>query len=660
MGTKKGRFVSKSGDTYEVRLSGNSVIGGDIILGVPPVTISMAAGEHKFCGFKGTTAVVNILTDVPLIDLYAQSVTDVQLTVENITKGSIEFDGYVTPFAFDQPFTGKLDSVTVNAVDLISVRKDAKYENIGTEHGTDRSALTIVQEICKRAGVNTLYLHLNFNDTNDMMKNASPLDVMVAQAGFLQDEVSDADALSAICKFFGYTGHVIGRSLYLYDEYLLADWYDVNIYALYSSGWTKVSHSFNDKYSVYRPQSLASIHNGISVSVERAYDGIQIEPEGSEVSILLPDVCDLENSERSGAYTPTTTVDGVEYRKIARESKYLTTGKSTKNGLEPFKGKAYLDSSPPNAIDKTEDDWTVGSVLVELESNEKKVDGNVLTGNSFNTSCYLWLRDGLFQPSSARTFEHKENTRYSHTRGKIVLKAKASITLQIDDENPILPLGQKKDYLINAPIRVRVGEKYINAVGQTLEGDYYYLIAQVEDSNGIGCQFYNGDIVPTWNQFHESVGFELIFDELPDGQVYLDFWGNPNAYAQTYNWMFTSLSIEAVGTPIEPFVHNFQALGEQLSVTSMLTSRGSNARPAVVTSESYAALYHGGGRYKVDDYGVLQWQLVGRYGQPHAAYKMTVDGNINPYAGVIFNDKTYTVEAYDRDIYNDTTTITID
>ena len=661
MAVKKGQFVSKSGDTYEVRFSGDSVIGGDIMLGVPPVVISMAAGEHKFCGFKSTTAVVNILADVPLIDIYASSVTDVRLTVENTSSGRIEFDGYVTPFAFDQTFTGRLDLVTVNAVDLISVRKDSKYENIGPDHGTDRSALTIVQEICKRDGVNTIYLHLNFNDTNDMMKDASPLDVMVAQAGFLQDEVSDADALSAICKFFGYTGHVIGRSLYLYDEYLLADWSDVNIYSLYESGWTKVSHSYKDPNSVYRPQSLSSIHNDISVSVERAYDGIKISPKGREVSILLPDVCDLENSERAGSYTPTTTVDGVEYRKIARSSKFLSTGRSTESGLEPFTGNAYLDSSPPNAVDKTENDWMVGSVLVELESNEKKADRNVLTGNSFNTSCYLWIRDGLFvAPSSLRTFEHKENTRYSHTRGKIVLKAKASITLQMDDENPILPLGQKKNYLISAPIRVRVGDKYINAVGKTLEGTYYYLTAQVEDFNGIGCQFFNGELVPTWSQFHESVGFELIFENLPEGQVYLDFWPNPDAYSQTYNWMFTSLSIEAIGDEQEPFVYNYRELGEQLSVESVLTSRGSNARPAVVTSDSYAALYHGGGGSKVDDFGVLRWQLVGRYGQPRAAYKMTVDGNINPYAGVTFNGKVYTVEAYDRDLYDDTTTITID
>jgi hypothetical protein len=205
-----------------------------------------------------------------------------------------------------------------------------------------------------------------------------------------------------------------------------------------------------------------------------------------------------------------------------------------------------------------------------------------------------------------------------------------------------------------------VGEKYINAIGKTLEGKYYYLDAQVEDNDGIGSQFFNGNIVPTWNQFHESVGFELIFDELPEGQVYLDFWINTNPMTRCYNWMFTELSIEAVGAKMEPFEHNYRELGEQLSVDSMLTSRGTNARPGVVPGESYAALYQGGGSRHIDDYGVLQRQLVGRYAQPHAAYKMTAAKNIKPFAPVVWNGNTYTVEAYDRDLYDDTTTITID
>ena len=53
----------------------------------------------------------------------------------------------------------------------------------------------MVKYICGRAGIANYTIHLNFNDEADVMKSASPLDVGVAQAGFLQDEVSDVDAL---------------------------------------------------------------------------------------------------------------------------------------------------------------------------------------------------------------------------------------------------------------------------------------------------------------------------------------------------------------------------------------------------------------------------------------------------------------------------------
>lgn len=660
MGRKSGAFKSRSGRTISVAIYGNSVDNGTLQFSVPPVVLSMAAGQHKFCGFKSTTATINIITDTPLIDLYASTPRDVKVEIHE--DGSPIFYGYVTPFAFDQAYTGKGDAVTISAVDLLTARKDIKYANIGNTHGVDLSGLSIVQEICKRSDIRRIVLHLNFNDSNDVMKNASPLDVMVAQAGFLQDEVSDTDALSAICKFFGYTGHLVGGTLYLYDEYCLDVTTAANAYSWsYAAGWTMTAH-YTDASSPLSSQTImaSEIRNDISVSIERAYDGVKISPSGSEVSILLPDVCKEEHSERSGEETPPMTIDGVDYRKIARKSKYLDTGKATADGLVPFTGTAYLDSSPPNAAGMTDDDWRVGSVLVELNKSEKKIDGNVLTGNSFSTSLYLWLRDGLFAHSAWLPFTHKETMRYSHTGGKIVLKAKACITYQLDDKHPILPFDQKKDYLISSPIRVRVGDKYINAIGNKLEGKYYYLVAQVEDTNGLGGQFYNGNIVPTWGQFHESVGFELIFDELPNGQVYLDFWPNTDPLAKCYNWLFTSLSIEAVGKPLDPFEHNYRELGEQLSVESMLTARRTNARPCVVTGEQYASLYHGGDSSNIDDYGVMQRQLVGRYANPHAAYKMTVDKNINPFTAVEWNGQVYTVEAYDRDLYDDTTTITID
>lgn len=658
MGIKSGRFVSKNGHTYDVRISGDNVADAGLTFGVPPVIISMSAGDHKFCGFKSTTATMNIITDTPLIDLYASTPRDVKVEIHE--DGALLFYGYVAPFAFDQVYTGKGDAVTISAVDILTARKDIKYANIGDVHGVDLSGLSIVQEICKRSGISRIVQHLNFNNSKDVMQSASPLDVMVAQAGFLQDEVGETDALSAICQFFGYTGHVVGATLYLYDEYCMDVTTSSNVYEWSYAGWKMAAHCTDDSSPLAsQGVSTKDIRNGISVSIERAYDGVKISPSGSERSVLLPEICSGDTSDRSGAYTQVETINGVDYRKIARSSKYLETGRGTESGLVPFTGTGYLNSSPINAVEETPDDWRVGSALVELDKAEKKIEGEILTSNSFSTSYYLWIRDGLWSHSASRTFTHKENMRYSHTGGKIVLKGKVCITDQLDDEYPILPLDQKKDILINGPIRVRVGDKYINAIGKMLEGSYY-LDAQVEGNDGIGSQFFNGNIVPTWSQFHESVGFELILDELPEGQVYLDFWANPDQTKRCYNWLFTSLSIEAVGTKIEPFEHNFRELGEQLSVNSILTARGNNARPGVVTSREYVALYHGGGSYKVEDYGVSQWQLIGRYAQPHAAYKMTVEKYVKPYAPVAWNGKLYTVEAYDRDLYDDTTTITID
>lgn len=205
MGIKSGRFTGRNGHEYEVAFVGSTVATDTIELGIPPATISMAAGEHKFCGFKSTTATVNILTDVPLVELYSDGVTDIRLTITDTTDNKVEFDGYVVPFAFDQPYTGKNDSVTVNAVDLLTARKSVKYAKIGSTFAVDEYAHDIVGGIAHRAGIKELVINLNFNGTADAMYTDSPLNVLVAQAGFLQDEVGEVDALSDICKFFGYT-----------------------------------------------------------------------------------------------------------------------------------------------------------------------------------------------------------------------------------------------------------------------------------------------------------------------------------------------------------------------------------------------------------------------------------------------------------------------
>jgi hypothetical protein len=139
------------------------------------------------------------------------------------------------------------------------------------------------------------------------------------------------------------------------------------------------------------------------------------------------------------------------------------------------------------------------------------------------------------------------------------------------------------------------------------------------------------------------------------------------------------LSVEAVGDTINPDeLQHIYADGEEImEVSSRLTSRksgytrnkylpdgtiayGVNARPSVVADTSWKGGYMGrSDSESIPISGILMEQLKARYGVPRPRYQMTVEGNIKPYASVVFGGRGYTVEAYERDLYNDTTNITI-
>jgi hypothetical protein len=148
------------------------------------------------------------------------------------------------------------------------------------------------------------------------------------------------------------------------------------------------------------------------------------------------------------------------------------------------------------------------------------------------------------------------------------------------------------------------------------------------------------------------------------------------------DYYIESLRIESVGDKVNEahpdMRHDYVAApSEYLEVGTMLTSRnsgasgfinanghrnyGKNARASVVLAANWVGGYMG--RADVESIpisGVLMEQLRERYGTPRPRYQMTVSGNINPFAAVVFGGRGYTVEGYERDLYNDTTNITID
>ncbi|MBQ2436322.1 MAG: hypothetical protein II269_09365 [Bacteroidaceae bacterium] len=678
MGIKSCRFTGRNGHEYEVALVGATVATATINLGIPPATISMAAGEHKFCGFKSTTATVNILTDVPLIELYSAGVTDIRLTIEDITADKVEFDGYVTPFAFDQPYTGKNDSVTVNAVDLLTARKEVKYENITTdnerEYGADRYAIDIIASLAHSAGIEAIVEHINFDVTT-----TSPLHVKVAQAGFLQDEVGELDALSAICKFFGMTACCVGRTLYLYDEHCLlhanqGNRINANVYDISEGRAVRTAQYYDSQDTPLNDQVLMStdaVRNDISVTIERAYDGIQITPEGSDTSVLLPDVCADENMEDStdsglGTSRRTYTDSGYVQFRTPRSSKWLNTGA---DGLTAFPNTG-VDWMKPSSDNNSY--WITGAIPMTYDHYTKEAtpspsDSEVaeyITGG--DNRSMIWLRSAV---ETAIVGQQKAEKRYSHTGGYV----RVDLSLRaVARGNWQKPEGSNvnADFERIKFVQLRCGTQFYKS---TRSGGEW------SDAMDSPISVKGGKIL-TNDTAANLLTQGFIVKVASDQPIYVELRGRGSSTV-TRDYYIESLSISGAGDPINTdnaqlrHVYNDKD-GDMLGVSTMLTSRksgvvgelvdghrpyGVNARPAVVTDTEWNGGYMGrADSESIPISGILMEQLKARYAQPRICYKMTVEKNIKPYAAVYFGGKGYTVEAYDKDLYNSTTTITID
>lgn len=677
MAAKTGQFQGLDGHNYQVVLSGMGVTAEPLIFaGESPVVISMAAGERKFVGFKSQTAKVKIVTDHPMLELYGNSATSVTLVVADTTSQSILFQGYVVPFAYSQPYSGINDVIEIEAVDSITARKEIAYTNFGTPHGTDRSGLAIVQELCRRAGISRIVEHINFSKVG--FTGESPLNVPVAQAGFLQDEVSEVDVMAAICKFFGLTAHVFGDTLYLYDEHYLTHsessrTTDVNIY-LYSGTWNKSQSTHESAASPLSSQGIDindGILSGVTINVERAYDGVQITPEGSDTSILLPDVCADENLEENdnnlGTNRRAYAGSGYTQYRTPLKSKYMRFGKSEGGAIADFPALSNGDWLQPSASDDT--NWIEGAIPMEYVQVTKTYltdEGLEIDRKEAARTNMIWMRAASDTAYMGRQLAEKS---YSHTDGYVEMYIAYRRTAR---NNWQLPEG---DNLLTNETRIKflqlnVGGKYLvrdgrlEGWGDSIDAPMYVKSNKLRPTGEGILRYDNRFVVKTPNS----------------GQVIAELRGRGSASVAS-DYYIESLRIESVGDKVNEahrdMRHNYvDTPTEYIEAKTLLTTRNSgatgfvnesgtknyrvNARPSVVPATNWVGGYMArSSEEAIPISGILMEQLRERYGEPHTAYTMTVGKLLYPYKPTAYEGKKYTIESYDLDLYNTETTVTI-
>ena len=679
MGFKEGDFTSIDGRTYVVLIKGRQIPNqesGAITLATDPVRITMSAGERKFVGFKSTECTARISTDEPMDYLYANSMGDLQLIIkEAITPRDqvTVFTGYILPFSFDQPLTGCNDDVEIHAVDAITSLKDIPYAPIAGTQATDAYAIDIIKAICQLSmRIDEIIVHANLG-RDEGGNLIAPLNFSVAQTGFIQNGMSYTDALSEIAMFAGFTANVVGNVLYLYDEhYALAEGDTAMAYRyMYDSEFDEWNYITRP---LMAPTEIGDISTDIKMNVERAYDAVQISPEGVEVSQILPEVLtdeaimDIDYDDmRPSEYLQTNYADRITIL-VPQLSKYLNTGVPSSSGLVPPKNDEHYDYLSDPLIS-----GSIPMVYYYTGIDKDKADPYKKSNPVRNNMMWIDAR----RESICPILMQKDDCMVTHTNGymRILMECRPHQCDELDvpmvpEENAIY-----KNYATIPWLHILCG-------GEELRSLQNGGIIDWSNNSGpsplfIGQQAGLGSKVA---DEHWDSGFVV---KVPSNNP-ISILGWPRDITEVtslFTIYLTRLSIEGVGDAInekspELYKKYIDEPIDVLDVPIKLTSRhsgvtdiisgehrtyGVNARPCVVTDLTWSGYEGRIDNESVPLSGALITQLADRYATTHPAYTMTaLDQGIKTYAPVMFRGKKYTVDAYERDLYNDEITITID
>lgn len=659
MGIKRATFVGGNGNTYEVTFEGDNLSSGDLTLGVPPVTISMAAGKHKFCGFKSTTATVNIVSDVLDLGFYTDRVDGISLTINDLTDNVCEFFGYVTPFSFDARYREDYSTFAVDAVDTLSVRKYMKYaDNVIGNVGVT-TAYDVVTSICHRIGIDCVVVQASFDRPEGSLSDTGPLIISISECGFVQDEMSDCDVVSAIAQFFGYTAIVLGRTLIMYDEsclttrYAYVSTYENNII----NGWQWYTSLESTRYFQRLNLSDYNALADTQVTIDRAYDGIVISPRGTKEAVILPDICDDDNlMERLADTVFLNTWPHVEERTLL-ESRLITCGYSGKLGVE----------YPPIGAGG----WENGAVFMRVSyqdaANKLLSDGsNEWIRSSTKSKNVLWIR-GNKSASDAWVAKQKEAKVFSHPGGYVKVSLLYTITPDEQWDNITSSASIDDVYKVRI-LKISCGDKVFNS-------DFSFdAKEEVWSYSGLSYFLAEGNsLLPTGEAMRNYSNDVILKIPSEGGGIRANIeWAYVPISQRGYNYFIEGLSITGWGDEINKdhpdLYHSFSGrTDEMLEVNIDLTSRdsgyvagngkvGVNARPGVVCGMDgkWKGKWHLTDSDHMPITGCLMEQLKSIYGKKRIVETKTILGRIPPYART---DKGF-VDAYEWDVLDDRTTIT--
>ena len=187
----------------------------EITLSANPVVITQKS-DGLFSEIKPLGCTIEILSSYIYPDMYATNERNVEVFV--YAGSTVIFEGYLTPYAYDQPYANELDTIQLEAVSKLSVLKDIDYRLVSDEPKIVSFKDLLWHLFINGAGYSQDTLKIYY--TTGIDKRLSFF--KISEANFFDNDDARTpwkmeDVLSQICRYLGVSCVEYNNAIYLID-----------------------------------------------------------------------------------------------------------------------------------------------------------------------------------------------------------------------------------------------------------------------------------------------------------------------------------------------------------------------------------------------------------------------------------------------------------
>ena len=284
----------------------------EIALSAKPVVITQKS-DGLFSEIKPLGCTIEILSAYIYPDMYATNERNVEVLV--YAGSTAIFEGYLTPYAYDQPYANVLDTIQLEAVSKLSTLKDIDYSLVSDEPKIVSFKDILWHLFIDGAGYSQDTLKIYY--TMGIDKRLSFF--KISEANFFDNDDNRTpwkmeEVLSQICRYLGVTCVEYNASIYIIDYQHISKANNTLTLNYFDNTQLDDTNSitYQNVLKTITKDDYAS--NDSTISFDDIYNKVSVDVNTYNIENLCPKIEELQYSNNISGYHVGTEWTHTEYK----------------------------------------------------------------------------------------------------------------------------------------------------------------------------------------------------------------------------------------------------------------------------------------------------------------------------------------------------------